>query len=64
MRQERAAWSKTTEQVASKEQQEPCQQGFKTMVANNGYRDMGISNQERKHCEEDSKDESYLRWCG
>ena len=32
------------------------------MVANNGYRDMGISNQERKNCEKDGKDESYLRW--
>jgi hypothetical protein len=60
---ERDAWLKTTEQVASKEQQEACQEGFKTMVANNGYRDMGISNQEPKHCEKDSKDESYLRWC-
>jgi hypothetical protein len=50
------------EQVASEKKKERGQECFKTVIAHNGYRDMGISNQERKHCEKDCKYEGHLRW--
>ncbi len=49
---------KAAKQIACEQEQKRSQQSLKAAVGNHGYRDIGVSNQQREHCKKDRKDKS------
>ena len=60
---DRAVELEAAKEIACEQEQKRSQQSLKAVVGNQGYRDIGISNQKREDCKKDRKDKGHLRWC-